>query len=106
MRLISILIAAVSLAPSSVCATITDADLEAALKRSEDLSMHAEVFLKASRALVLQGQCSLQDFRIIGGWARRMASGREQHRIYVTYCGGTAAKNRLYLDVTSGRVFR
>ena len=106
MRLISILIAAVFFAPSPGGAAIADADLEAALRRSEDLSMHAEVFLKASRTLVLQGRCSLQDFRIVGGWARRTVPGREQHRIYVTYCGGSAAKNRLYLDATSGRVFR
>lgn len=106
MRLIPILCAALIFAGSSANAGVTDAEVAAAIKGSDDLSMHSAVFLKVSKNLVVKGWCSLQDLRIVGGWVRRGTRGHNQHRIYITYCGGSAANNRLYLDVTLGRVFR
>jgi hypothetical protein len=88
--------------PSIASAMITDSEIAAAIKKSEDLEMHSGIFMKASKKLVVDGRCTLQDLRIVGGWLRRTA---KQHRIYVTYCGGSAAKNRLYLDVMFGRIY-
>jgi len=106
MRMILVLCATFVFAGASVSADVTDAEIAAVIKGSDDLSMHSAVFLKASKNLVVKGWCSLQDLRIVGGWVRRRTSGRKQHRIYITYCGGSAENNRLYLDVTLGRVFR
>ena len=85
---------------------MTDADLTAAIRGSDDLSMHASVFRKVSKDLIAKGWCTVQDLRIVGGWTRRPSPGGIQHKIYITYCGGSAPKNRLYLDVTAGRVYR
>jgi hypothetical protein len=106
MRHYLILCTALIIAAQPASAGVSDAQIAAAVRGSDDLPMHAEVFQKASKNLVDKGWCTLQDLRITGGWVRRPAAGRTQHRIYVTYCGGSAAKNRLYLDATSGRVYR
>jgi hypothetical protein len=106
MRKLLVFFAAFLLASPMEAAGITDADVASVLKRSDDLSMHSEVFNKVTRNLLNKGWCTLQDFRMVGGWVRRATPGREQHRIYVTYCGGSAPKDRLYLDATQGRVYR
>ena len=87
-------------------AGVTDAEVASVLRRSDDFSMHSEVFHKVTRDLLNKGWCTLADFRLVGGWVRRAAPGREQHQIYVTYCGGSAPSNRLYLDASQGRVYR
>lgn len=103
MRKIFILIFTLLILPSSAGATVTDAEVAAALRGSDDLTKHSDVFLKASKRLINEKLCTLQDLRIVGGWVRRTP---KQQRIYITYCGGSAVKNRLYLDVSLGRVFR
>ena len=87
-------------------AGVSDAQVAAAVRGSDDLTLHAKIFTKASKNLVAKGWCTLQDFRVVGGWVRRPAAGRTQHRIYITFCGGSTEKNKLYLDANSGRVYR
>jgi len=102
MRLI-ILIATLFILPPSAGAAVTDAEVAAVLRGSDDLAKHSDIFLKASKKLINENRCTLQDLRIVGGWVRRT---QKQQRIYITYCGGSAVKNRLYLDVSLGSVFR
>jgi len=77
---------------------------ESAISSSDDYQKHKAAFQTASRSLISNGICSEADFREVGGWVRSTTfPGRS---VYFTYCGGFHTRNRLYLDVRSGEVFR
>jgi hypothetical protein len=84
------------------CASISTAD-ESYLKNSDDLDRHRVAFVTAAKKLIAKGRCSTEDFREAGGWIKSTSKGQS---IYFTYCGGFTISNRLYLDVSSGRIFQ
>ncbi|MBI5270768.1 MAG: hypothetical protein HY856_13945 [Burkholderiales bacterium] len=73
------------------------------LLNSDDFARHRAAFIKASQKLLDDRVCTLKDFRDNGGWLKSTQQGKG---IYFTYCGGSMKSDRLYLNVTTGRVYR
>ena len=78
--------------------------IAALISDSDDFRKHKDAFIAASQTLLSQGRCSEQDFKEMGGWSK--SSNHPNQPIYFTYCGGMAKANRIYLDASSGRIFR
>ncbi|WP_170347493.1 hypothetical protein [Ruegeria atlantica] len=77
---------------------------EAWIAKSDDLERHREAFLIAATELVENGTCTPNEFVEHGGWVR--SGSFEPRPVYFMYCGGPTVANRLYLDVSTGEVFR
>ena len=86
-----------------------------AIASSDDFELHGELFVRLSTWLVDSGTCTLEDLAASDGWTRLQDSdGRA--RVYQTSCGPPASaasegqptetERRLYLDLSTGRVFR
>ncbi|WP_153040856.1 SAM domain-containing protein [Pseudovibrio sp. Ad13] len=71
---------------------------------SDDFAQYRTMFTKAAQSLIEQRRCTEQDFQEMGGWVK--SSNHRRKPIYFTYCGGGSVANRLYLNATSGEVFR
>ncbi|MDY0746574.1 hypothetical protein SNE35_18820 [Paucibacter sp. R3-3] len=71
---------------------------------SDDFSRYRKAFIKASQDLVARGQCSLQDFKEIGGWMK--STNAPTAPVYFMYCGGMTKANRIFLNARTGEVFR
>lgn len=78
--------------------------LEKAIMLSDDYPLFQTVFISVSQELIKYGQCSLQDFKEMGGWWR--STSHESGSIYFTYCGDTGQENRIYLNAAIGKIFR
>ena len=78
--------------------------LEEALKSSDNYSKYRDVFVKASKSLISKRQCSLSDFKEMGGWLR--SSTFKPKPVFYTYCGGMRSNNKVYLNAKTGRVFK
>lgn len=70
--------------------------------QSTDFRLHEAAFVKAAKELIDSRRCTEAHFLEVGGWM----SSPEKQSIYFTYCGQLTARNRFYLDVTSGRIFQ
>jgi hypothetical protein len=77
-----------------------DAEL---VKGSDDFRLHQAKFANAARALITAGTCTEEDFRETGGWTSSTTKGPNT---YFTYCGGMTISNRIYLNVSTGQIFR
>ena len=75
-----------------------------AIQASEDLEEFQDTFARASQRLVNSGQCTLSDFRDIGGWWKSAA--HNPGAVYYTYCGGASNNDRIFIDTTTGETFR
>lgn len=82
----------------------SDQELEAAIKDSDDYERYREAFIVASRALLHEKRCSIAHLRENGGWVRSQAHA--DRMVYFTYCGGPHVSNRIYVDVSTGEIFR
>jgi hypothetical protein len=71
---------------------------------SDDYQTYKNVFAKAATDLIASGRCTRTDFVEMGGWIK--SANHRTEPIYFTYCGGMRIENRLYLDASTGRVFR
>lgn len=71
---------------------------------SDDYRVHKDAFIEAAERLINDGRCSANDFRENGGWAK--STTRRDQPIYFMYCGGFTNANRLYLDASTGRIFK
>lgn len=71
---------------------------------SDDLDEHRAVFARVAVELVENGTCTEAEFVENGGWVR--STTFEARQVYFMYCGGSTVANRLYLDATTGDVFR
>lgn len=71
---------------------------------SDDYRTYKNVFAKAAADLIASGRCTPADFEEMGGWVK--STNHRTQPIYFTYCGGMRIENRLYLDASTGRVFR
>lgn len=79
------------------------ADGERLVKGSDDFAAHRKVFTEAANKLISQGRCTEADFLENGGWVKSTSQGAS---MYFMYCGGFSVSNRIYLDASSGEVFR
>ena len=75
-----------------------------AISNSDDFVEYEDLFISASEGLINNGKCSLSEFKEMGGWWRSV--NHKPRNVYFTYCGGAANSNRLYLDVSTGEIFR
>ena len=71
---------------------------------SDDYATYKDAFAKAASELMSDGTCSQADFEELGGWLR--SSFQRDEPVYFTYCGGITRENRLYLNASTGEVFR
>ena len=71
---------------------------------SDDYRKHKEVFARTASKLIASGQCTAQDFKEMGGWLKSMS--HKNSPVYFMYCGGMSVQNRLYLNATTGEVFK
>lgn len=82
----------------------TEAELEVAIAASDDFTIHKQAFLSATSSLVSQGTCSLSELKEMGGWVK--SQSHKNQPVYFTYCGGMHLSKRIYVDVSTGKVFR
>ena len=75
-----------------------------AIKASEDLAKYLGTFVSVSEKLIDAGECQLSDFEDIGGWWKSV--DHQPRPIYYTYCGGASNNHRVFVNVSTGRVFR
>lgn len=69
--------------------------------QSDDFRRYEAEFVKAAETLMASGRCTVSDFEEQGGFMRSTNKGSG---IYFTYCSG--GSDRLYLDITTGRIFQ
>lgn len=74
------------------------------IAQSDDFNLHRNAFLAAANELISEGTCTPEDFVEMGGWVK--SSNHRDQPVYFTYCGGMTTANRIYVDVSDGRVFR
>jgi hypothetical protein len=73
---------------------------------SDDFQLHEAVFVKAAIELLEQGACTVDDFTEFGGWLKSTTTYKDAPVYFFAYCGGYTVQNRIYLDASSGRIFR
>lgn len=79
---------------------------EALIAGSDDFARHRTAFAQAAQRLIAERRCTEADFRNNGGWTKSVTTYRNQP-VYFTYCGEEPIiANRLYLNVSTGEVFR
>src|SRR5690606_10899074 len=88
--------------PPDPAATATEA--ERLIAGSDDFARYRQAFATAAAMLIADGRCRAADFRETGGWVK--SSRHPDAPIYFTYCGGTTASHRLYLNAATGAIFR
>ncbi|WP_126976330.1 hypothetical protein [Frigidibacter oleivorans] len=74
------------------------------IENSDDVSKYEAQFTAAANSLIAERRCSAEDFEEMGGWVK--STTHRDKPIYFTYCGGMTADNRIYLDVSTGAIFR
>ena len=84
--------------------SITSGEVDAAIRASDDFSSYRQSFMSATAKLIENGTCTLAELKEIGGWVK--SQNNKNQPIYFTYCGGMTMKNRIYIDASSGNVFR
>lgn len=109
MRIAILIAAAVIFSSPSAHAKASDAQIRAAIKGSDDFQKHSEAFLKFTRGIVHRNQCTLKDLKYMAGWVKSTLNYKHQP-VYFVYCGmkkgkSPTRKNRIYLNVKTGKVF-
>jgi hypothetical protein len=79
-------------------------EIAQSVSQSDDFKKHEKAFVTAARRLVSVGTCKMSDFEEVGGFLKSM--NHKNKPIYFTYCGGMTIPNRLYLNVSTGEVFK
>lgn len=77
--------------------------LDGYLQKSDDLSVHREVFRNNTQKLLDDKICDPDDFEELGGWVRSVTY--KKRNVYFLYCGGLEQENKIYLDVDNGEIF-
>ena len=72
---------------------------------SDDYATYKDAFAKAASGLIANGSCSRADFEEMGGWWKSSLRGADEP-VYFTYCGGLTLDDRIYLNASTGEVFR
>lgn len=80
---------------------VSDAEIEAAVRESDDYDRRGATFRRAARTLIGDRNCTLEQFVDNGGFTRK--TGTDD--IYFIVCGSTTA-SRWYLDASIGRLYQ
>jgi hypothetical protein len=83
----------------------TDADIQEAISSSDDYETYQAEFTKAATELLTSRRCGRYEMTQFGGFVKAQGGYKEQP-IYFTYCGGNTIANRIYLDVSTERIFK
>jgi ribosomal protein L32 len=79
--------------------------IQRAISKSDDYAMYQTEFTTAAQSLLSTGRCQLNELKEIGGFVKAQGDKKNQP-IYFTYCGGMTLSNRIYVDVSTGKVFK
>lgn len=79
-------------------------DATQSVSQSDDFERYKGAFVTAARKLIDNGTCKVSDFEYVGGFLKSM--NHKNKPVYFTYCGGMTISNRLYLNVSTGQIFR
>ncbi|CVI14848.1 exported hypothetical protein [Agrobacterium fabacearum CFBP 5771] len=79
-------------------------EITQSVSQSDDFKRHELAFVTATKKLISDGTCKVSDFEYVGGFLKSM--NHKNKPIYFTYCGGMTISNRLYLNVSTGEIFR
>ncbi|WED24204.1 SH3 domain-containing protein [Vibrio sp. JC009] len=86
---------------------ITDEDrrktMTALIKKSDDFVQYQEQFISATQKLIDNGNCSFEDFELLGGWL--ISVTYKPQPVYFVYCGGTGRNDKVYLNAETGEIF-
>jgi hypothetical protein len=83
---------------------ISSEEVESVIRGSDDFSNYQQIFIPATAKLIENGTCNLAELKEMGGWVK--SQSHKNQPVYFTYCGGMTIGNRIYIDVSSGNVFR
>lgn len=76
--------------------------LEKAIKGSDDYLTYRKNLIELSQKLIDKGQCSITDYKEMGGWLR--SSTHKPKPIYFTYCGGFASGRKIYINAKTAEL--
>lgn len=79
---------------------------ESIIAQSDDFETYRAEFITAANQLIQDGTCRADEFVELGGWVKSVTGPYRDRPVYFTYCGGSTIANRIYLDVSDGRIFR
>lgn len=82
----------------------TAASDEQLVKDSDDFTRYRRAFATAARTLIDRGDCTAGDLQENGGFVK--STNQRDAPIYFTYCGGFTTANCIYLNASSGEIFR
>jgi len=103
-QLAQLLLTIVFLTPTLLYASVSEGEITSSVSSSDDFSTYKASFVSATSKLIDKGVCTLADFKEMGGWVK--SQNHKAQPVYFTYCGGMHIKNRIYLDASSGKLFR
>ncbi|KKN15223.1 hypothetical protein LCGC14_0988270 [marine sediment metagenome] len=83
----------------------SNSSLVNALSNSDNFGKYKAVFIESTQKLIDDGQCTEADVVENGGWVKATGPNADLP-VFFIYCGGFTVADRLYLDASSGRVFR
>ncbi len=82
----------------------TDAEIQDAIKQSDDYETYRAEFTAAARTLLESRRCGRYEMTEYSGFVR--SPSYKDRPVYFTYCGDSTRANRIYLDVSTGEIFK
>lgn len=80
----------------------SDSAITQAIDKSDNFNEHQSILISASKKLIVSGDCTLEDFKEMGGW---LESTNKANTSF-TYCGGMHISNRIYVNLSTGETFK
>lgn len=77
--------------------------LDSYIVESDDLKDYRAEFRIATDKLLKKGACEPKDFEELRGWVRSI--NYKDRPVYFIYCDGLDLENKIYLDVSTGKLF-
>ena len=84
--------------------TVSKAQIELAISGSDNYKIHKEIFITSAKTLLENGTCNLSELKDMGGWVK--SQNHKNEPIYFTYCGGMKIQNKIYLNVSTGNMYK
>ncbi|MFT4255392.1 MAG: hypothetical protein QM599_00260 [Pseudoxanthomonas sp.] len=78
--------------------------IAALIKDSDDYKLRKDAFVKATQTLLSRKKCTEKDFKESGGWYK--STNHRSQPVYFIYCSGFTSNNKIYLDASTGRIFK
>ena len=98
-------IACLLLSACSQNINVSEIEVENAIQKSDDFSIHNKAFISATKDLVESGQCTISELVEQGGWVKSVINHKSEP-VYFTYCGGLHRTNRIYLNMETQQTFK